>query len=293
LSNCNDKEMEIAVLLTCYNRKEKTLTCLDSLYHAIERVQEHNFTIYLVDDGSTDGTGDSVRSQFPAVKVIESEGNLFWAGGMRLAWNSALAEKEYDAYLLLNDDVVLVESFILNILNTNSHSIKKTGQSGIYCGSTVDKESGNTSYGGLRIVKNNFRVKTTLLNPTDNPQRCHLANANILWISNDVTKKIGILSNRFVHCLADYDYTLTANEHQIPLWIIPGVGGYCSNDHGNSWKAPSSSLKERIAYLKSPKGLAYDEYLYYVRKHFPLFYPYSFFMLWLKTFFPVIWDKFK
>jgi Predicted glycosyltransferases len=283
----------IAILLTCHNRKDKTITCLNSLYTAINEVPKCKFDIFLVDDGSTDGTGNEIRSRFPNIKVIDGDGNLFWAGGMRLAWKSAITAQEYDAYLLLNDDVQLNKSFILNILETHEHSLKKTGKSGIYCGATADIETGKISYGGLKIVRNDIILRTSLINPADKPLKCDFANANILWVSKDVVNQIGTLSDKFVHCLADYDYTLTANEHKIPIWIVPGVSGFCSNDHGNSWKPITTSLKERIAYLKSPKGLAYEEYLYYVRKHFPLFYPYSFCMLWLKTFFPFVWDNFK
>lgn len=283
----------IAVLLTCHNRKDKTLACLDSLYLAINEVSDYSFEIYLVDDGSTDGTGTAIRTQFPDVKIIKGDGNLFWAGGMRLAWKSAREVQEYEAYLLLNDDVQLNQTFILNILETHEHSLNNTGKSGIYCGSTADIETGETSYGGLKIIKNGLVLRTALMTPTDCPMECDFANANILWVCKDVVNKIGTLNEKFIHCLADYDYTLTANEQKIPIWIVPGVSGFCSNDHGNSWKPSTASLKERIAYLKSPKGLAYEEYLYYVRKHFPLFYPYSFCMLWLKTFFPFIWDNFK
>lgn len=287
------KNKQIAVLLTCYNRKDKTLTCLNSLYLAIGEVQRYDFDVYLVDDGSIDGTGEAVQTQYPNINLIEGNGKLFWAGGMRLAWSTAMSVQNYDAYLLLNDDVLLIRPFIQNILKTHEHSLKETGKSGIYCGTTVDKETGLTSYGGLKIIKNSFVLRTVSIDPTENPQSCHLANANILWVCNEVVEQIGLLDEKFTHCLADFDYTLRANEHKIPLWVVPGVCGFCSRDHGNSWKPSTTSLKERIAYLKNPKGLAYHEYLYYVRKHFPLFYPYSYIMLWLKTFFPFLWDYFK
>jgi GT2 family glycosyltransferase len=231
--------------------------------------------------------------EFPSVHVIEGDGNLYWAGGMRLGWKMAMNERDYDAYLLLNDDVLLAETFLHNLIVTHQYSLRKTGKSGIYCGTTIDERTGLRSYGGGVILKKGFIVRTKLIDPVEMPVRCHFTNANILWISRDVVKQIGIFDRRFTHAIADYDYTLTANEKEIPLWIAPGIGGVCSDDHGKIWKLSSSTLKERIAYLKSPKGLAYDEYLYYIRKHFPLFYPYSFLMLWLRTFFPVVWETLK
>jgi len=136
-------------------------------------------------------------------------------------------------------------------------------------------------------------MRSKLLNPSNQPQQCHFANGNILWICGDVVNKIGIFSIKFTHGIADFDYTLTAHKHKVPLWVAPDICGFCSNDHGNSWQSMKAPLKDRIAYLKSPKGLAFKEYLYFIKKKFPFFYPYSFVMLLLKTLFPFIWDRLK
>ena len=51
--------MKIAVLLTCFNRCQKTLKALDSLYKAAEVFNEKdsmklNLEVFLTDDGCTD-----------------------------------------------------------------------------------------------------------------------------------------------------------------------------------------------------------------------------------------------
>lgn len=66
--------MKIAVLLTCFNRKNKTLACLKSLFGIIP-----NCHVYLVDDKSTDGTSEAIKQNFPQVKIIKGDGNLFGA----------------------------------------------------------------------------------------------------------------------------------------------------------------------------------------------------------------------
>ena len=48
--------MNIAAILTCFNRKEKTLVCLRSLFSIIPNIE-----VYLTDDGCTDGTFDIVN----------------------------------------------------------------------------------------------------------------------------------------------------------------------------------------------------------------------------------------
>lgn len=286
------RNQKIAVLLTCYNRKAKTLACLASLFEA-KVPSGYEFDVFLTDDGSTDGTGDAVKKLYPQIIIIKGDGNLFWAGGMRLAWRTALQKKSYDAYLLINDDVKLSDDFLMNIVQTEDYSLEKNGSTGIYTGATIDQETKEITYGGSRIKTNHLIVKLQLLSPKEVPQECEITNANVLWVSKSVSDKIGIFDNRYTHGIADYDYSLRAHKKNIPIYLAPGICGVCVNDHPINWESGNKSLKERIAYLKSPKGLAYSEYLYYIKKHFPMFLPYSFMMLWLKTFFPIFWDKFK
>ena len=283
---------EVAVLLTCYNRKAQTIACLGSLFEATIPEDLH-LDIYLTDDGSTDGTGDAVKELYPRITLLKGSGNLFWAGGMRLAWTTALQTKPYDAFLLINDDVRLQRDFMINLMKTEEYSLRKRGKTGIYCGTTVDGKSGDVSYGGSRITTNHIVMRSKLLIPKNKPQECQIANANILWVSKEVVDQIGILDDRFSHGIADYDYSLRAHKENIPVYVAPNVCGICTDDHGKSWKKGDLPLRERIAYLKSPKGLAYNEYLYYIRRHFPMFFPYSFVMLWMKTFFPFFWDRLK
>lgn len=282
----------MAVLLTCHNRKAKTIACLSSLFKA-SIPSEYLLDIFLTDDGSTDGTNDSIKELFPQVRVIQGSGNLFWAGGMRLAWETAIQKKEYDVYLLINDDVVLCADFFQCLLESEAYSLEQIGKAGIYSGATINEKNGRITYGGSRVKDKKLLVSMQMLEPKEYPQRCEITNANILWISKDVVNEIGIFDDRFTHGIADYDYSLQANKKGFPVFLAPKVGGICADDHGKNWRDNRYSLKERIAYLKSPKGLAYDEYLYYIRKHFPMFLPYSFVMLWAKTLFPYFWNRFK
>lgn len=281
----------ISILITCHNRLQKTINCLISVYSS-KLPEGYQIEIFLVDDGSTDGTCEVVKNDFPQVNVISGNGNLFWAGGMRLAWQTAIKKQKSHAFLLLNDDVIVDPDFLLKFIETEIFSLESTNKRGIYVGSTIDN-LGNLSYGGYRIKTNHFVVNSEIVVPSTTPQICHFTNANILWVSHDVIEKIGIFDNKFTHGIADYDYSLRAVKHGIPVFVTPGICGHCTNDHVNNWSSSNTSLKKRISYLKNPKGLAYKEYLFYIRRHFLLNYPYSFVMLWLKTLFPHLWEKYK
>ena len=287
--NERTETISIAVLIACYNRKQKTLDFFDSL--ANQRFFEGMpVDIYLLDDGSTDGTSQAIKEKYPYTNIITGTGNLFWAGSMRKIWQYAIAQKPYKLFCLFNDDVFLCDNAFENLIN----HYQQCGRIGtILIGSTLDPKDNKISYGGYKL--NNSKHSRTLLVEPDKNQSipCHLGNANILLIDSTTVQKIGIFSESYTHGLADYDYTLTAYRSGINVLIAPGYYGYCENDHGFNWLSGSRPLKERINYLYSPKGLAYKEYLLYIKKHFPLDFLPGFTKLWLKTLFPFFWEKFK
>lgn len=282
--------MNIAVLITTFNRKEKTLICLQNLREQT-LTEDIKLTVFLTDDASSDGTAEAAAIAFPNIHVYNGNGSLFWAGGMRKSWNEAIKSNP-DFYLLINDDTVLVNTAISSLLQTYNEALQQFGKPAICIGSTKDKATGKTSYGGRRLVSRrkifNYRVENN-----ETLAECDLGNANIMLVPHAVVAKIGILSDAYTHGIADYDYTLTAKKNGFPVVVAPGTLGFCQDDHGNSWKPQNTKLRERIKYSFSPKGLAYKEYLYFIRKHFPLHYPAAFSKLWLKTFFPFLWDTIR
>ena len=280
---------KIAVLLTCYNRKEKTRLCLSSFYKYIS--SEVSYDIYMVDDGSTDGTNDAIKEDFPLVNIIKGNGYLFWAGGMRLAWQTAIDSKEtYDGFLLVNDDVEFLPDFWSRINEADLYAINRYAKRGLYSSGTKSKVTGEYTYGGSILQKHPFRHRYDSVLPVEYPQKCDLVNANILYVTDTVFDSIGMFDNRFTHGGADYDYGLSANKAGLPVLLCPHWGGFCENDHPN---VPNnrSTLKKRIENLYSIKGFALNEYLYYLNKHFRFKAPYSFVVSWIKVLFPNFINK--
>lgn len=87
----------IAVLILNYNGKVHLGVCLSSVLDQIEPNDE----VYLVDNGSIDGSVQYVEEQYPEVKVIKFETNL----GFALAYNKAVALVPQEIVLFLNNDV--------------------------------------------------------------------------------------------------------------------------------------------------------------------------------------------
>ncbi|RYG17638.1 MAG: glycosyltransferase, partial [Chitinophagaceae bacterium] len=141
--------------MTCYNRRDKTIECLKSLFSS-NVLDEVKYDVFLVDDGSKDGTSGAVRSAYPQVDVFIGDGNLFWAGGMRIAWNRAVVSNiEYDYYLLLNDDTMVFDNFSDTMLD----NVRQIGLSQfILVGNIIDPKTKDISYGGKRLLTPLFLV---------------------------------------------------------------------------------------------------------------------------------------
>jgi GT2 family glycosyltransferase len=281
--------MKIAVLLTTYNRKPKTVACLQSL-KAQKLPAGIQLEVFLTDDSSKDGTALEVKHIYPAAHVYHGTGSLYWAGGMRHTWRQAIKHQP-NFYLLLNDDTVLKEDAVSMLLD-NYKATNDVSTPAICIGSTCDTDSGVISYGGWKLDTKRL-WKSSRIHSQTKYIDCDFGNANIMLVPNAIVEKIGILADHFTHSLADYDYTLKAKKAGFRVIVAPGFLGSCIDDHGPNWKSANTTLSERIQYLKSPKGLAYNEYLRFIKDHFPLSYPSAFIKLWMKTLFPYIWDTLK
>lgn len=288
--------MKIAVILTCFNRKQQTLSCLKSLFEARDNYQlKIDLHIYLTDDGCTDGTADAVRESFPTenITILRGDGNLFWAGGMRFAWKEALKKHdEWTYYLLINDDTDMLENLFSELFSSQAYCQKHFGKEGLISGVCCSKSDHSAvTYSG-EVWINRFLATSKLLKASGVPQRCDMTNANILLVPKYVVDIIGIFDNAYIHGNADFDYAMRANKSHIPVLISGNVCGACDNDHISYFervqKVTSMTLKERKSYFSFPPRSG-EDHVTWVRKHAPVRYPMVLFGRFLELYCPKIY----
>ena len=279
----------IAVLMTCHNRREKTLRCLSSLQEGWEKAGDGlSVSIFLTDDGCTDCTADAIRAQgfrFP-VHILPGSGDLFWNGGMINSWKAALAEGGFDGYLWLNDDTYSLPEFWEDLIAADAFSQETYGKHGIYVGSTKDIETGEFTYGGFNYVS-----KITLLDqlfpPNGSFQPCQAAHGNITYVSHEVVVKKGIFCEKYWHGGSDHDYTYRAHKAGFPILILPHYSAVCENDHiGKTRDHTALPLRERMKVFFSNRGYNMHNTLLFSRRCFPWRTPFVFLSGLIKLFFP-------
>ncbi|MGK2956782.1 MAG: glycosyltransferase family 2 protein [Solirubrobacterales bacterium] len=100
--------MEAVAYIPNFNGAERLSVLLKSL-----RGQSGDCRVVVVDNGSTDGSAELVRNEFPEVTVYQLPQNL----GFGKALNRAISEIGGDALFLLNNDVECEPGFIAEMLS--------------------------------------------------------------------------------------------------------------------------------------------------------------------------------
>lgn len=279
--------MRIATLITCHNRKAKTLACLASLYQN-PLPEDYLQDVFLVDDGSTDGTEQAVREYFPQVNVIRGDGSLYWNGGMRLAFSAAM-EKGFDYYLWLNDDTLLYPTALNSLIATSCELQAKRGKSVIVVGSTQDANDGQLTYGG--VIRPN-KWKTLFFKsvaPQDVPIECETMNGNCVLIPRAIAKEVGNLEKEFAHAMGDQDYGLRARYAGFSVWVLAGFAGTCSrNAATGSFNDASLPVTVRLRKMMQPKGLPVSSWRVFTQRHAGMLWP----IIWLWPYAKVMWKGF-
>lgn len=259
-------EKRIAVLMACFNRRETTLACLAALHRQPEAA---SCDVYLVDDGSSDGTAAAVRAAYPHTRIVAGTGSLFWNGGMRLAWDSAAASGEpYDVFLWLNDDVTLHDGAIARLLA----AAETAGEDAaiIVVGSTCEPHDATVqTYGGHRLPSPKRPLRMNLVPPTDRPIPVDTLSGNIVLVSRRAYETLGNLDPRYVHIYGDLDYGFRARAAGIAILQSAGVAGSCaSNSAANTSldRTLSRYARLRLRLAESRKMHARD-WNVFARKH--------------------------
>ncbi len=97
----------MAIVVLAHNGLSDTLDCLDSLQH----VDWDALSVIVVDNGSSDGTPEAVRTRHPAVGVLEQGRNLGFAEGNNVGIRHAL-DAGADYVFLLNNDTTLAPDVV-------------------------------------------------------------------------------------------------------------------------------------------------------------------------------------
>ncbi|GGI05406.1 glycosyltransferase family 2 protein [Egicoccus halophilus] len=251
----------VSVLMTCHERRERTLACLRSL-RTQQGLDGVGVEVVLVDAGSRDGTADAVEAAHPEVTVLRRGDELFWNGGMRVALAEA-HRSDPDHYLWLNDDVDLDADALRTLLDTFA-TLEPSDGPCIVVGSTRDPATGELTYGGV-VRPHRFRPTSyDLIEPGPAPRRAETMNGNVVLVPRAVVGQIGNLAAAYTHGFGDYDYGHRAELAGFAVWVAPGTIGTCSRNPAATRERSFAEHRRRAVSVRG--GLPPREWTTFTRR---------------------------
>jgi GT2 family glycosyltransferase len=214
----SDNIPKVTIIVLNWNGARHTLSCLYSL----AKTTYSNYSVMVIDNGSSDDSVASIRSAFPELQLLETGQNLGYAGGNNVGIREALTQGAEYVWILNNDTVVdprclqhMVETAELD------RSIGMVGskiyyldapQTIWYAGGTVDLRCGSTGHIGK--------------DETDQGQydvRCEtefITGCSML-VPRQVVEAIGLMDESYFLYFEDVDWSLKARQVGWKLCLEP------------------------------------------------------------------------
>ena len=205
VERANVMKSKISIIILTWNGLDYTKKCLNSLKESdgIEKC-----TVYVVDNGSTDGTIEYL-SQLDWIKLIKNDKNLGFVRGN----NVAIHQIQEGDVILLNNDIIIVQKNWINKLHESAYKDEKIG----IVGCRLVNEKGEFLHAGTYIYPETYwghqigGGQKDIGQYSDDREVQGVVFA-CAYIKRPVIDKIGGLNETFFSYFEDTDYCLSAKK---------------------------------------------------------------------------------
>ena len=259
--------MELSVIIVNWNAKSLLEQSLKSVYSCI--TESFPLEVFVVDNGSSDGSPGMVKEKFPAVKLIENRENL----GFARANNQAIGKSSGKYVLLLNSDVIILNkalektiTFLENHPDAGAVGCKLLNQDGTLQHSCYNfgslTRSVISSLGLDRTIFRNISKFQSLLKnwSHDKVREVDYVRGAFLMLRKKSIEDVGLLDERFFMYAEEADVCYRLKKAGWKVYFFPGaevihLRGRSSNSMG--LRAQSQRLLSRILFFRKWHGLLY------------------------------------
>lgn len=276
----NNAMVDVTISIVTYNSKNVIENCIRSIF---ETTKDIGIEIILVDNFSEDGSAELVKSQFPAVRLIENRENV----GFGKAHNQSFRLSKGRYFLILNPDTIIFPhaiSKMVKFMDSHNHA----GVVG--CKIFWDDEK-NFMFPDLRI----HNLKTSIIHftpfclffPNSLISRrfwktaYHVWNAKtatevdgvtggLLMVRREIFESVGLFDENFFLFFEEHDLLKRIKKKGWKIYYLPGA----EIQHYFEESLRNSPIDAGKIYMQSA--------LYYYKKHYKMpgyFFLKSLFML--------------
>lgn len=252
---------KVVAVIPVHNRVEQTVRCLRSLAAGTVAPE-----VVVVDDGSRDGTGDRLRSEFPAVVTVVADGNQWWAGATNLGVERALAGgAEY--VLTINNDCVVGRRTVEALLDAD-----RTHRPAVLVSQRYDLDHPERCWSAGVFFEWDARA---VLRPApvggDEPFPIDAGGGSSMLVPRRCFEQVGLFdADRLPQNWADYDFQLRAHAAGWRVLSVPTSAVYVDLSTVGPRLAPTTTLGEAARLVTSFRSPYYPPHAWrFFRRHAP------------------------
>lgn len=251
------KQIDITIIIVSWKVKDLLDKCLASIKTARGNYQ---LEIFVVDNGSADGTVEMIREKYPEVKLLASQENL----GFAKANNLALSQAKGEFVLLLNPDTeITADNLEQSVKFISSHP--KCGAMGPkmrYCDGRLQPSVRRLPTLWpiilmlLKIPKLLPRLKAIEKYLAkdfdyDKAQAVEQIMGAYMFLPQAVISEVGNLDERFFIWFEEVDYCRRLKDAGYEIWYNPAVA--IVHHGGKSFAQQAMIANQRIFFLSAMK----------------------------------------
>ena len=181
--------MQLAVVILNWNAAADTIRCL----HYVAGWERIQATVWVVDNGSTDGSAESILRACPDAHLIRNSANLGFAGGNNRGIAAALSTGDAPI-LLLNNDAIIEQDDVIRLLN----SLAENPSIGVIGPLLFDsQETDRLLAAGGRDPARHHQSHILRLTPGDPLQTVECVPGTVVIARSQVLRTVGLLDEAY------------------------------------------------------------------------------------------------
>lgn len=195
----------IAVIIVNWNGRSLLDACLGSILSQTPPPE----LVFLVDNGSADGSEEHVRAAWPTVSVLQAGTNLGFAGGNNLGIRAALAAGA-DAVLMLNNDAQLLPEALKHLGSALEQGGPRVGAAApkiLYRSAPDVIWAAGARFDWWRGIAVDRGLNERDAGQYDRPEQLQSATACCLLVRSAAFREVGLLDETFFMYFEDADFS--------------------------------------------------------------------------------------
>jgi len=240
--------MDLSILIVNWNTKALLIQCLKSVHLKMGKGKRE---VFVVDNGSVDGSVESVKEKFPEVIVIQNPMNL----GFAKANNQAMKRSKGKYILLLNPDTQMKEG-VIEILIAFMDAHPKVGVAGAqFLNSDGSKQNSIANFPSLATELLNKSLLRFLFPKTFPGKERNLSEpievdsviGACMMVKREAMEQVGLLDEDYFLFLEETDWCYRMKKAGWKVYHVPQAEIY----HFQGKSAEKDKKRAKVEYYRS------------------------------------------